>query len=166
MKKNLLIFVASVISIYAKAQLKPIGSWTDHLPLNSGTSIASNGTLIYAGTQTGLFTYNTADNSLEKYTKANLLNDVSVSKLAYSAPYETLIIVYDNANIDLIRRDEITNIPFIQLSNEEKTINEIRIIDNLAYLCMAYGITVVDLDRQEIVDTYKFGPNGTPININ
>ena len=31
---------------------------------------------------------------------------------------------------------------------------------------MAYGITVVNLEKQEIVDTYKFGPNGTEININ
>lgn len=166
MKKTILCIIASAFSIYAQAQLKPIGSWTDHLPLKKGTSIASDGKLIYAGTQTGIFTYNTEDNSLQKYTKVNLLNDVSVSKLAYSSAYSTLIIVYDNANIDLIREGTITNIPFIKLSNEEKVINEIKIIDNLAYLSMAYGITVVDLQRQEIVDTYKFGPNGTAININ
>ena len=166
MKKNLLLILVFVMTFVAQAQLKPIGSWTDHLPLNSGTSIASDGNLIYAGTETGIFTYNTDDNSLEKYTKVNLLNDVSISKLAYSTTNRTLIIVYDNANIDLIRGDAITNIPFIKLSNEEKVINEIKITDNLAYLCMAYGITVVDLERQEIVDTYKFGPNGTPININ
>ena len=166
MKKTLLYILASAISVYAQAQLKPIGSWTDHLPLKKGTSIASDGKLIYAGTQTGIFTYSTEDNSLQKYTKVNLLNDVSVSKLAYSSSYKTLIIVYDNANIDLIRSGEITNIPFIKLSNEEKVINEIKIIANLAYLSMAYGITVVDLERQEIVDTYKFGINGTAININ
>ena len=166
MKKNLLLILVFAMTFVAHAQLKPIGSWTDHLPLNSGTSIASDGNLIYAGTETGIFTYNTDDNSLEKYTKVNLLNDVSISKLAYSTTNRTLIIVYDNANIDLIKGDAITNIPFIKLSNEEKVINEIKITDNLAYLCMAYGITVVDLERQEIVDTYKFGPNGTPININ
>ncbi len=166
MKKYLLIAAAFASTISATAQLKPIGSWTDHLPLQTGTSIASDGTLIYAGTETGIFTYNTEDNSLERYTKVNLLNDVSTSKLAYSTLNQTLIIVYDNANIDLLKNGQIVNIPFIQLSNELKDINEIKIIGNLAYLSMAYGITVVNLERQEIVDTYKFGPSGTAINVN
>jgi len=165
MKKYLLSILASLFVFTATAQLKPIGAWTDHLPLKKGTSIASDGNLIYAGTQTGVYTFNTSDNSIEKFTKVNILNDVSVANLAYSASSQTLILVYDNANIDLIRGQSVTNIPFIKLSNEDKVINEIKIIGNLAYLSMTYGITVVNLDRQEIVDTYKFGPNGTPINV-
>jgi len=166
MKKAISCFFLFLTTLTIQAQLKPIGSWTDHLPLKKGTSIASDGKLIYAGTETGVFTYNTEDNSINKFTKVNLLNDVSVAKLSYSNEYGTLIIVYDNANIDLIRDGAITNIPFIKLSNEEKVINEIKIIGELAYLSMAYGITVVNLVRQEIVDTYKFGPNGTAINVN
>lgn len=166
MKYVTLLSLATAITISATAQLKPIGSWSDHLPLNKGTSIASDGIRIYAGTETGIFTYNTEDNSLEKLTKVNILNDVSVSKLAYSSAHQTLIIVYNNANIDLIKNGTVTNIPFIKLSTEKKDINEIKIIGNLAYLSMAYGITVVNIERQEIVDTYKFGANGTAMNVN
>ncbi len=166
MKKAASYFLLFITALIVQAQLKPIGSWTDHLPLKKGTSIATDGKLIYAGTETGIFTFNTDDNSIEKFTKVNILNDVSVAQLSYSDDYRTLIIVYDNANIDLIRDGVITNIPFIKLSNEEKVINEIKIIGKLAYLSMAYGITVVNLEKQEIVDTYKFGPNGTEININ
>ena len=166
MKIYFLVTAAIVSTQLLYGQLKPIGSWTDHLPLQTGTSIATNGTLVYAGTETGMFTYNTTDNSLTKFTKVNLLNDVTISKLAYSQQSKTLIIVYDNANIDLIRNNHVFNIPFIKLSTEPKEINEIKIIGNLAYLSMAYGITVVNLDRQEIADTYKFGAGGTAINVN
>ena len=166
MKKAISYFLLFAATLSIKAQLKPIGSWTDHLPLKKGTSIASDGKLIYAGTETGIFTFNTSDNSIEKFTKVTILNDVSVAKLSYSTQYRTLIIIYDNANIDLIRDGVVTNIPFIKFSNEEKVINEIKTIGKLAYLSMAYGITVINLEKQEIVDTYKFGPNGTALNIN
>lgn len=159
-------FLLTGISINASAQLKPIGSWTDHLPLIKGTSITSDGINIYAGTETGFFTYNTNDNSISKFTKVSLLNDVSISKIAYSDTAKSLIVVYDNANIDIIQSNTVTNIPFIKLSRENKTVNNIKIIGNLAYLSMEYGITVVNLAKKEIVDTYKFGPNGAEINVN
>lgn len=155
-----------LLSHSVHAQLKPIGSWTDHLPFQKGTSIASDGKLIYCGTTTGLFTYNTEDNSISKFSKVNLLNDVEVAQLAYSDLYSTLIIIYQNANIDLISNNQVTNIPFIKLSNEKKDVNEIKIINNLAYLSTAFGITVVDLIKKEIVDSYKFGPNGSEVSVN
>ncbi|MFT5667462.1 MAG: hypothetical protein ACI9DK_001656 [Vicingaceae bacterium] len=165
MKKTVLSYTLFLFCLSAIGQLKPIGTWTDHLPLNQGTSITSDGTKIYAATTTGFFTLNIEDNSLAKFTKVNLLNDVEISQIAYSDESKTLIIVYDNANIDLISNNTVTNIPFIKLSREKKDINSITIIGKLAYLSMAYGITVVNLERQEIVDTYKFGSNGTEINV-
>jgi hypothetical protein len=165
MKITVLSYTFLLFCLSAVGQLKPIGSWTDHLPLNRGTSITSDGTLIYAATATGFFTLNVDDNSIEKFTKVNLLNDVEISQIAYSDKSRTLIVVYDNANIDLISNNTVTNIPFIKLSREKKDINSITIIGNLAYLSMAYGITVINLERREIVDTYKFGSNGTEINV-
>lgn len=165
MKKTVLSYTLLLLSLSVVGQLKPIGSWTDHLPLNQGTSITSDETKIYAATATGFFTLDIEDNSIEKFTKVNLLNDVEISKIAYSNASKTLLIVYDNANIDLISNNTVTNIPFIKLSREKKDINSITIIGKLAYLSMAYGITVVNLERKEIVDTYKFGSNGTEIDV-
>jgi len=165
MKNTILSSTLLFLCISAVGQLKSIGSWTDHLPLNEGTSIATDGKKIYAATTTGFFTFDITDNSIQKFTKVNLLNDVAISSIAYSNESQTLIIVYDNANIDLISNNTVTNIPFIKLSREKKDINSITIIGNLAYLSMRYGITVVNLKRKEIVDTYKFGSNGTEINV-
>jgi len=165
MKTTILGCALLSLCLSAVGQLKPIGSWTDHLPLNQGTSITTDGRNIYAATTTGFFTLDITDNSIQKFTKVNLLNDVGISKIAYSSASQTLIIVYDNANIDLISDNTVTNIPFIKLSREKKDINSITIIGKLAYLSMKYGVTVINLERKEIVDTYKFGANGTEINV-
>lgn len=148
------------------SQLKPIGSWTDHLPYNVGVDIATDGELVYCGTTTGLFTYNTTDNSIAKFSKVNLLSDVEVSKLAYSDEHDVLVVAYSNANIDIIKNNRVINIPFIELSNEVKQINDIQLFGNIAYLSTAFGITLIDILKDEIVDTYKFGDNGSDININ
>ncbi|MBL4707575.1 MAG: hypothetical protein JKY48_03945 [Flavobacteriales bacterium] len=166
MNKFKLLTLLAIVQLQLFAQLKPIGSWTDHLPYQKGTSIATDGVRIFAGTKTGLFTYNTDDNSISKYSKVNLLSDVEISKMAYSNQYKTLVIVYANANIDLIINDRVVNVPFIKLSDEKKQVNEIKIINNLAYLSTIYGISVIDIVKKEIVDTYKFGINGNDINVN
>ena len=46
-----------------------------------------------------------------------------------------------------------------------KTINNIHIKDDYAYLACGFAIVVVDIVRQEIRDTYYIGPEGTSLNI-
>lgn len=164
--KNLIFAITLFYSLYSIAQLKPIGTWTDHLPYNSGSDIAADDENVYLASASGLFVYSTDDNSIQKYSKVNILNDVEVRLVGYSKTTNSIVIVYNNANIDIIRNNKVTNLPFIKNSNELKTINEVNIIGNLAYLSTEYGITIIDLEKQEIVDSYKFGPNGSNININ
>ena len=38
-------------------------------------------------------------------------------------------------------------------------------IDNLAYLSCGFGIVVLDIDKEEIADTYYIGPNGGQIDV-
>ena len=147
-------------------QLKPIGSWTDHLPFQRGTAITTDGNILYCGTTTGIFSYNTIDNSINKFSKVNILNDVEIAQLKYSKEFSTLLVVYKNANIDIISNNQTINIPFIKLSGEKKEVYEIKLQKNLAYLSTAFGITVIDLVKKEIVDSYKFGPNGDELKVN
>ena len=164
--KRTISIILGLLPLCILAQVKPIGSWSDHLPYNEGKSLTSDGVTIFAATSSGLFTYNTKDNSINKFSKVNLLNDVDIRKTAYSIEFKTLIIVYDNGNIDLLTENKITNIPFIKLSNQKKNINEINIIGSFAYLSTDFGISVVDIVKKEIVDSYKFGPNGSDILVN
>lgn len=155
------------LPLLAFCQLNSVGSWQDHLPYQSGTSITTDGKLVYCATRTGLFTYNSEDNSLETYSKVNLLSDINIAKIEYSLQTRALIIVYENSNIDILKNGRVTNLPFLKNSPQtQKVINEIKLYQNVAYLSFGFGIMAIDLEKEEIVDTYKFGENGNAINVN
>ncbi len=144
-----------------------IGQWRDHLPYKSGVSVAEAGSKIYCATPYSLFYYERADNSLEKLSKVNGLSDVGISKIRFDESSETLIIAYTNANIDLIKNKNIINISDIKRKQilGNKTIHNIFIHDNLAYLSCGFGIVVLDFIKEEIKDTYFIGLNAGFINV-
>lgn len=160
-------FIFFLIYLSSYAQLNPIGSWTDHLPYINGTSITTDGKIVYCATKSGLFTYNSEDNSIERYSKVNRLNDINLSQIAYSSRTQSLLIIYENNNIDILKNDKTINLPFLKSSSQgQKTINEIKLHEHYAFLSMGFGILVIDLLKEEISDTYKFGANGSAINVN
>ena len=69
---------------------------------------------------------------------------------------------YTNTNIDILEGNDIFNIPDIKRKQitGNKTINNILIVDDLAYLSCGFGIVVVNLEKKEIKDTYLIGENG------
>ena len=161
----LLLLLASAMSI--QAQL-PVGHWRDHLSFHSLKTVVQAGTRIYAASDNALFYYDTADWTINRLTKTVQLNDIGISTFAYDPQSKYLMVAYTNANIDLIKDDEVYNLSDIKRSNisGSKRINTIRFDNHYAYLACAFGVVVVDLNRKEIKETYLLGPDGTYANIN
>jgi hypothetical protein len=160
----LFVFASSFASF---SQQIGIGEWRDELPYFKCISLTEAGSRIYAATPYAIFYYDRADNSVQRYTKITGLSDIGISTINYNKDYNTLLIAYSNANIDLIKNNVIINISDIKrkiiLGN--KTINRIYFIGKYAYLCCGFGIVVLDIDKEEINDTYYIGPNGSPLNV-
>ena len=147
----------------------PNGAWRDHLPYHEGNRIAEYGDRIFCSTLSGgLFSYNTLDNSIQKFSKVTGLSDADISAIGYSDDSHTFVIGYHNGNIDLIVGDSIINIPDIKrkMIVGEKSINNIYFKNHFAYLACGFGIVLCDLIRREIKDSYIFGPGGSQIRIN
>lgn len=145
-----------------------IGEWRTHLPYGQIIDVAIAGNIVFAATEFSLFTYNTEDNSIERFGKVQGLNDVGISKIGYNPDQDALLVAYSNTNVDIIRSNgEIINIPDIKDKDilGLKTINNILFIDNFAYLSCGFGIVVLDMEREEIHDTYYIGPDGNAINV-
>lgn len=167
MKSNILIFFICLLPLSLAAQLKPIGSWTEHLPFQKGTSIVLNGQTLYCGTTTGLFTINLGDNSISRYSTVNRLNDINIKKLAYSKQDQALLVIYDNLNIDVLKGGQTINIPSIKdASITNKEINKVFIKGSSAYLSAGFGVVKLNIARNEISETYQFAPGGGAINVN
>jgi len=151
----------------AMAQDLGIGQWRDHLPYNKATAIALGDDKVFAATPNSIFFYDLDDLSIGRKNKVNGLSDVGLSSIAYSAEEKTLVIAYSNTNIDLIKGENIINIPDIKRKQilGNKTINKVVIYGKYAYLACGFGIVVLDIEREEIHDTYYIGPLGTQVNV-
>ena len=125
------------------------------------------GSRIYCGTGSGLFYFDRDFNTVNIITKSDGLSDLEINALSYSEDRGSLVIGYANTNIDIIEKDDIFNIPDIKRKQitANKTINNILILDELAYLSCGFGIVVLNLDKKEIKDTYLIGENGGFTNV-
>ena len=164
MKKT--IFLSCLIyTICTQAQSLRVGEWRDHLSYKSAYDVCEVGNTIYVSTDRALFEYNTADNSIERLNTLNRLSDTGVSSI--EANENTLIVAYNNGNIDMISGNNIVNLPDIKNASliADKRINHINIDNKLAYLSCGFGIVVLDLDREEVKDTYFIGELGAQVNV-
>ena len=145
-----------------------IGQWRDHLSYKKGISVAQSPTMVYCATESGIFRLEKYDYSIDRLSKISGLSDVGVNSVRFNSYDNTLLIAYENANIDLVKEEGgIYNISDIKrkLITAKKTINNIHFRNELAYLACGFGIVVLDMDRSEIKDTYYIGVNSGYINI-
>ena len=164
-----MVFFILIATLYhAVAQTTSYNQWEDHLPYNNCIATAEANTLIFASTPYSLFYFNKTDNSLNRLNKVTGgLSDIGISSIAFCNKLNTLVVAYSNTNIDLVKGSEVVNIPDIKRKQilGNKTINSILVIDKLAYLACGFGIVVLDIEKEEIKDTYYIGPSGSQINV-
>jgi len=169
-RRILLVFSLLITTLYqAVSQSASYNQWLDHLPYNNCKSVAEANNIIYAATPYSVFYFDKTDNSLNRLNKVTPdgLSDIGISCIAYCNPLKTLVVAYSNTNIDLVKGSEVVNIPDIKRKQilGNKTINSILIIDKLAYLACGFGIVVLDIEKEEIKDTYYIGPSGSQIDV-
>ena len=168
MKKTIsyLIFISLPFAI--QGQNTPIYSWQEHLSYSNAKLILEVENNIYCATENGLFYYNKEDYTINRLNKITGLSDVGVSAMNYDSENNIIIISYQNTNIDLIKGDEIINVTDIKdkLIIGEKKIHNIDIEEGVAYLSTSFGLILMDLKKEEIIDTYKIGENGNFVGIN
>lgn len=155
-------------NMIATAQNVPIGSWSDHLSYKSGLSITEGNGKVYCATKGGLIVYNKSDYSTQPVSKVNGLSDVEPQLVNFNPYNNRLIITYQNSNIDILDNGgNIINISDLKTRTivGDKKIYGIYFINQYAYLACGFGIIVLDMERNEIKDTYYIGTNGAYVQV-
>jgi len=142
-----------------------IGEWKEYLSFANAKHVVAAGEKIYCATEGGLFYYDTSDQSIHKITRLNGLNDFSIQNIEYSPENQVLMVVYKNSNIDLVYKNHISNLSDIKRKSitGDKSVNNIFFYGKEAYLSCGFGIVVINLERQEIKDTYLIGDEGSQL---
>lgn len=134
-----------------------VGSWRSHLAYHNATQCAVAGGKVYVVSDGSLYSYNPDDEFVETYDKTTILSDQGIRHIAVDDASGILVIVYNNANIDLLHPDgSVTNITdFANKSTLDPTVNDLRIVDGNAYLATNFGLTILNIERGEFVNTYQ-----------
>jgi hypothetical protein len=145
-----------------------IGQFRLHLPYYRALAVAEAGDKIYCATADGFFYYDKEFGSLKTLSRLDGFSDLNVQTLRYDSLTSTLLIVYQNSNIDLVREGKIINISdiFRKPMIGTKAIYHVHFQDKRAYLSASFGLVVLDLVKLEIKDTYSnLGPEGRSVQV-
>lgn len=136
----------------------PMGQWRTHFAYNNTRLLALSGSKVYALSGGVLYSLDKADESIETYSKVSGLSDNGICLIKYFDERNFLLIAYENGNLDLYfdTQDEIVNINDILKKNivASKSMRDAILHENFLYIAMPFGIVKVNLDKDEIADTY------------
>ncbi len=149
------------------AQERAIGQWRAHMPYKKARSIATDGSTIFVAAEQAFYSFDIVNEEITTYSKVDGMADVGMQHIGYDDLTETVILAYENSNIDLFKNHSFYNIPDLKLKTVagSKTINGIYTENGLAYLSTDIGIMVINLEKREVKETYSFTKNSQNIAI-
>ena len=136
-----------------------VGSWRMHMAYHNATQCVAINDKVYIVSDGSLYSYTPDDESVECYDKTGILSDQGIRHIAVDEQSNTLIVIYNNANIDLIAPDEeVTNVTdYVNKITLDPMVNDVRIIRGNAYIATNFGITILNVARAEFTNTYMLG---------
>jgi len=145
--------LGSIQPLNAQLQLGPVGSWRAHFS-NESIQQVIKGDQLYVASANQVIQID-AKKQVNYLNTTTGLHAIGIQKIAWHPIQDQLVIAYKNSRIDIVQGDQVTLIDDIQLSNlyADKTINNLLVINNNAYLSCNFGIVVVNLLKKEIQET-------------
>src|SRR5574344_1562008 len=136
--KRILLFALFFISCICMVQAEQTGKWKAYLSYSDVQDVEQgSGNIIYVLASNNIYSYNTADQSVQTFDKTNALSDCNISHISYNKSVKRLVIIYSDQNIDLM--------------------NDIYQFAGYAYLSTGFGIMKLNVANAEISDTYNLG---------
>ena len=138
-------------------------NWTLYPSYHNATYCQVMGGKVYVLASGALYSYDKSDNEVRRYDKITTLSDINIAHIRYSSFINALVVVYSNANIDILCDDgAVYNISdFKNKQLPDKTINNVDIQGSTAYLSTSFGVVVLDLENMEFDNTFNTGLNTT-----
>ena len=151
-------FLVFLLVIFTSNTIKSqqVGEWRIYKSYHNATQNVAVGSNIYVLSYGSLYSYDNEDKSITTYDKTNLLNDDQIAHISYNNLLKTLVIIYENSNIDLfINEKEIYNLPdLMNKSITGKKLNSVFSKDEYLYLSTDFGIVILNIKKKEITNSY------------
>ena len=167
MRFSYILFLCLIYLLPIRAQ-NAVGEWQTYLSYHNATRSEVVGSKLFILANGGLYSYDKEDTSIRTYSKSFPLSDTEIYHIAYQPAYKTLIIVYSNANIDLlVNEEDVYNLPDYKNKNmtQDKTVRHTCFYKEYAYLSTASGILSINLKKREISNYYPLNKDVLACNV-
>lgn len=166
-RRLILFFLMSFVLVQAYPQNN---RWTIYAAYHDASKCVSVGSKIYVLSDGGLYSYDYEDMDVVTYDKSGVLSDNGIFDISYCSEEKTLVIVYNNGNIDLLYDDgSVYNMTdFKNKTAGDKTINDIYVNGKNMYMSTNYGLLIVDIAECIFSKTYTldYGINSVAVDGN
>ena len=166
-RRLILFFLMSFVLVQAYPQNN---RWTIYAAYHDASKCVSVGSKIYVLSDGGLYSYDYEDMDVVTYDKSGVLSDNGIFDILYCSEEKTLVIVYNNGNIDLLYDDgSVYNMTdFKNKTAGDKTINDIYVNGKNMYMSTNYGLLIVDIAERIFSKTYTldYGINSVAVDGN
>lgn len=145
--------------------------WQGYFSYNTIKDVVAGPNKIYAASENAVFTYNLSSKALETITTIEGLSGQTITTIAYSERYDTLLIGYANGLIEIVSGAEHHILSVVDILDKQtippnlKSINHFNIAEDKVYIATDFGISVYDLERLEFGDSYFIGANGSHVKV-
>ncbi|MFB9865365.1 type IX secretion system anionic LPS delivery protein PorZ [Rufibacter immobilis] len=165
-----MLWMALLAAVAAGAQTSslPIGTWQIHVPNHRAKAVAETPSSVYCATEDGFFRLIKDENTLQTLSRTDGFSDVNISTLAYDTVTATLLVAYENTNLDLVSYGKVNNLTELlrKPMAGAKVIHHLYTHNKKAYVATSFGLVVVDLVKLEIKDTYSnLGAQGEVVQV-
>jgi len=139
-----------------------VGSWQDHLSYSTSHYLTGGDDMIYSSAGASLLVKDIPSGTVSSLSRISGLNETLIGAVAWCEEEQTLIIVYRNTGVDLVRKGVITNIPDIKNKYIPglKEIYSVSVTGDRALLSGSFGIVVINVAGRYVADTWRPGPDG------
>jgi len=140
------------ITVNAQSPLA-IGEWRSHLPFRIGRSVTQSNDNIYYASDQALLVLDKSDLSTRYLSKTEGLSNAGIELVKYHPGSDVLAVMYSNSVIDLVKPDGIVTLNqirnFANLPGQKKINYAFAEGDSKLYLATSYGISAIDVVREE-----------------
>ncbi len=149
-------FLAATLSF-----AQTIGSWNIYPSYYTATQNVSAGNMVYSLSEGNLLAYNTEDTEVRTFSRITGLNGAHIAHMAYNNESRRLLLVYEDANIDLLDGDG--NIQNLSALRDKtlvgKDVTAICMNGRMAYLSTGFGLVEIDTEEGFFGRTCQLGLN-------
>ena len=134
-----------------------VGDWKIYMSYSEPQQIQETDNYLFVQASNSLYLYNENDQSIQTFDKTTGMSDVVVTNISWNQQTKRLIIIYDNANIDLMDLNgNVVNIPDIynKTMTGDKTVNSVTHSGKYAYIATNFGGVKIDMAKAEITESY------------